>query len=198
METALSLGLACMMVFIITLLLMADLFTSLIVLLMVGLTDVAIIGFLHFTGEFLNSLTVVFLVLAVGISVDYNVHLAHAFKTATGTRDERVRKALSSVGVSILHGAFSTFLAIVILAGSETFMFRVFFKSFFGIILFGSIHALILLPVILSWIGMPSSTVEEEKPKEYELVHSEENASNPNKESEEAEPETLGNQLGKD
>jgi hypothetical protein len=38
----------------------------------------------------------------------------------------------------------------------------VFFRAFFGIVVFGSAHGLILLPVLLSWMGVASNKVGEE------------------------------------
>lgn len=160
-ETALSLGLACTMVYIVLVIMYGDFITSAIVLMMVGFVDVMILGMLHFWGEALNSVTISNIVIAVGLSVDYNAHLAHAFKNATGTRNERAIKALDNVGISIIHGAFSTFLAVLVLSLSESYIFVTFFKAFFGIVLFGSMHGLILLPVILSWIGVPSTNSED-------------------------------------
>ena len=57
------------------------------------------------------------------------------------------------MGTSVFNGGFSTFLAVVVLAISKSYVFRVFFKMFFGISLFGLAHGLILLPVALALIG---------------------------------------------
>lgn len=57
------------------------------------------------------------------------------------------------MGPSVFHGAFSTFLAIVVLSGSKSYIFKVFFKMWFGIIIFGVSNGFILLPVILSLFG---------------------------------------------
>lgn len=57
------------------------------------------------------------------------------------------------MGSSVFHGAFSTFLAIIVLAPSKSYIFNVFFKMWFGIILFGVANGFILLPVLLSLCG---------------------------------------------
>jgi len=74
-------------------------------------------------------------------------------KTLFEKRVYKARKALGQIGSSIFHGGFSTFLAIVVLAGSKTYIFIVFFKAWFGIIIFGMSNGFILLPVILSYLG---------------------------------------------
>ena len=45
-----------------------------------------------------------------------------------GTRQERVDRALEEMGVPVIHGAISTFLAVVVLSISKSYVFRVFFK----------------------------------------------------------------------
>ena len=57
------------------------------------------------------------------------------------------------MGSSVFHGAFSTFLAIVTLSPSQSYIFKTFFKMWFGIIVFGVANGFILLPVLLSLCG---------------------------------------------
>ena len=61
--------------------------------------------------------------------------------------------ALRKMGSSVWHGGFSTFIAIVILAPSKTYVFIVFFRLWFCIVLFGMANGFLLLPVALSIIG---------------------------------------------
>ena len=65
-------------------------------------------------------------------------------------RKTRTMKAIDEIGVSVLHGAISTFLAVLLLAFGKNYVFKLFFRLFFGIIIFGIAHGLILLPIILS------------------------------------------------
>ena len=57
------------------------------------------------------------------------------------------------MGSSVFHGGFSTFLAIVLTAPSKSYVFIIFFRLWFSIILFGMGNGFMLLPVILSYIG---------------------------------------------
>ena len=57
------------------------------------------------------------------------------------------------MGSSVFHGGFSTFLAISILGFSSSYVFKVFFRLWFGIIVFGMSNGFFLLPVILSFVG---------------------------------------------
>ena len=46
-----------------------------------------------------------------------------------------------------------TLTQVLILSTSKSYIFVIFFKQFFGICLFGALHGLLLLPVLLSLIG---------------------------------------------
>lgn len=94
----------------------------------------------------INSISIVNLVLAIGLAVDYSAHVAHAFMKSTGTNDERVVKALGEMGADVTHGVLSTFLAVVVMASSKSYIFVLFFRQFFGICLFGAFHGLMFLP----------------------------------------------------
>ena len=61
--------------------------------------------------------------------------------------------ALSKMGSSVFHGGFSTFVSLSVLAPSKTYIFVVFYKMWFSIILFGMANGFLLLPVALSFVG---------------------------------------------
>lgn len=63
--------------------------------------------------DFLGSIC---LIIVIGLSVDYTVHLCHSYThCASVDRIERVRIAVVDMGVSIVSGAMTTFLASVFL-----------------------------------------------------------------------------------
>ena len=66
------------------------------------------------------------------------------------------------MGSSVFHGGFSTFLAISVLSPSRTYLFMVFYRLWFGIILFGMSNGFLFLPVVLSLVG-PTNTAELEE-----------------------------------
>ena len=52
----------------------------------------------------LNSVSMINLVMALGFSVDYSAHIAHAYVTSEGSPERRVVAALKSLGASVLLG----------------------------------------------------------------------------------------------
>ncbi|KAF5835344.1 patched family-domain-containing protein [Dunaliella salina] len=126
---------------------------SLLVLAMVVLSDVGLFGFMHFAGLNLNSVTFIILVIAVGIAVDFSGHVCRAFLVEQGTRKERAEKALYHIGGEVMNGAFSTWLAVIVLAGANHYIFHSFFMMLFALVVLAIWHGIIFLPVCLHIVG---------------------------------------------
>lgn len=137
------------------------------IIMCVGLVDLFLFALLYFWGVTLNSVTVVNIVIAIGLAVDYSAHIGHAYLTVKppthdregnlvsdmDRRNYKARGALREIGGSVFHGAFSTFLAILVLGPSQSYIFMTFFKMWMGIIIYGCANGFILLPVVLSLWG---------------------------------------------
>lgn len=83
---------------------------------------------MHFWGLTIDTVSCINLVLAIGLCVDYAAHVAHTFMTKAGSRNERASATISSIGPAVFHGGFSTFLAFIFLASSDSHVFTTFFK----------------------------------------------------------------------
>merc|ERR1712151_671335 len=93
-------------------------------------------------------------IMAVGLSVDYTVHLLHAFNESPAPdRGKRVQESLSSMGITVLSGAVTTLLAALPLFLTQSTFFNR-FGTFVFITIFLSITlALFLLTPLLLLIG---------------------------------------------
>merc|ERR1712228_67330 len=128
-------------------------------LLIVVMTLIDIIGFLHFWNITIDIISCINIVLAIGLCVDYSVHIGHAYLVTKGTREEKAGQAVSTIGPAVFNGGLTTFLALVLLGFSTSHVFVSFFKVFVLTVLFGLFHGLVLFPVLLSVAGPVTNIV---------------------------------------
>lgn len=96
-----------------------------------------VLGVMYFWSIDLNALSLVNLLLAVGISVEFCAHIAYRFlRTQEPSRSytkvisngeariERAKSALIDIGSAVFSGAFCTFLGVITLAGARYPLFR--------------------------------------------------------------------------
>mmetsp|Transcript_6739 Transcript_6739/g.16594 ORF Transcript_6739/g.16594 Transcript_6739/m.16594 type:complete len:882 (+) Transcript_6739:190-2835(+) len=134
----------------------------------VALIDLDLLGIMVALGVPLNTVSFVNLVMAIGLSVDYCVHVAHAFdhewEHIAGTQRpdgqlasprDAVAKALETMGGSVVKGGFTTFIGICVVAFASSVAFRTFFTLIAFTVIFGMAHGLIFMPVILAYASVP-------------------------------------------
>merc|ERR1711998_309027 len=95
-----------------------DLVISLFAMLSIFLIVTTLMGFLFAVlGYTFGAIEAVGVTIFVGMSVDYALHMAHGYHSAHGSnRFEKVRDALTHLGISIIGGAVTT-------AGAAVFLF---------------------------------------------------------------------------
>lgn len=164
--TATLLAVAVAIIFILTSLLLGSLLTGAVVALTVIMILVDIMGVMALANVSLNAISLVNLVICVGISVEFCAHIARAFTFPSKSimekarnkfrgKDARAWTALVNVGGSVFSGITITkLLGVTVLAFTRTKIFEIYyFRIWLALVIFAASHALIFLPVALSFIG---------------------------------------------
>jgi predicted RND superfamily exporter protein len=123
------------------------------VLPLVAVLYIDLLGVLQMAGVSMNAVSYIALVMSIGLTVDYLMHVLLRFYEAPGNRHEKVIDMFKTMGVSIMVGGISTLLGTVPLAFSTSLVFHTIFVAFLAIVTLGLGYGLILLPVILSLWG---------------------------------------------
>lgn len=157
-ELLLNLSLAVLAVGFISLIVLINPKAVLLVTLLIISVDVEVLGMMVFWDLTLNTVTLVQLVMAVGLVVDYMAHIAHHYSLLSSAKypsnDEKLRVTLREVAPGVSMGCFTTLLGVFPLSLATSAMFRMFFKMFLSIVAFGALHGFVILPAILPWITL--------------------------------------------
>ncbi|XP_008048744.1 Niemann-Pick C1-like protein 1 isoform X2 [Carlito syrichta] len=154
------------------LLLGMDLRSGLLNLFSIIMILVDTIGFMALWDISYNAVSLINLVTAVGISVEFVSHITRSFAISTKpTRLERAREATISMGSAVFAGVAMTNLpGILVLGLAKAQLIQIFFfRLNLLITLLGLLHGLVFLPVILSYLGPdvnPALVLEQKRAEE--------------------------------
>jgi predicted RND superfamily exporter protein len=126
----------------------------LIVLTIAGMA-ITLLGVMSWWHIKLNGISMVNLVTAVGMLVDFVCHTGNRFYEIDAiTRPRSVVLALEQIGSSILYGAISTLVGIIILAATPFPVFRIYFlHMYLGVVAIGTVLGFFCFPGILVLLG---------------------------------------------
>merc|ERR1712119_185217 len=71
----------------------------------------SVVGTMVILGWTLGSIESTLIGIIAGFSVDYVVHLAHAYEIASGDTNERIVEAFSDLGISVFNGMVTSVAA---------------------------------------------------------------------------------------
>ncbi|EED21029.1 patched sphingolipid transporter (Ncr1), putative [Talaromyces stipitatus ATCC 10500] len=163
--TGTLLGTAVGIIFVVSSALLGSVATGAVVTTTVVMIVVDIIGTMAIVGVSLNAVSLVNLVICVGIGVEFCAHIARAFMFPSRNlldrspklrgKDARAWTALINVGGSVFSGITITkLLGVCVLAFTRSKIFEIYyFRIWLALVIFAASHALIFLPVALSYFG---------------------------------------------
>ncbi|CAB9503372.1 Pick C1-like protein 1 [Seminavis robusta] len=121
---------------------------------MIAILYIDLLGFMQMCGVHLNMISCFAVIVSIGLLVDFNMHILMAYYESThSSRDGKVKDAMQNIGSSVVIGGISTFLGVVPLFFSKSPLLQNLFYGFWGMVILGTFHGVILLPVILSYCG---------------------------------------------
>jgi len=123
------------------------------VVLSIVLSVIDLVGFMYWWDVTISGVSTIYILISVGLAVDYSAHIAHIFAESVGTSRQRAIAALVRIGPSVFNAVVSTLLAVIVISFSKSYVFQVFFKALFLTVVLGGAHGLIFLPMMLSLFG---------------------------------------------
>jgi len=126
---------------------------AIIVSVAICMSVLELVGFIHWWGVSINGTTTIYLLICLGLAVDYSAHIGHIFNLSFGSAADRALEAMTRIGPSVFHALLSTILAVLVLSSSRSYVFEVFFKVLCVVTLIAGFKGLWLLPVVLSLLG---------------------------------------------
>ncbi|XP_077969319.1 NPC1-like intracellular cholesterol transporter 1 [Styela clava] len=158
-DTIFQLGMCLIPTFIFNFVLLGfDFYSGLITTVTILMIVVDTAGICSLWGVDLNAVSLINLVAAIGLSIEFTSHVVRAFSLSTKKgRKRRVIDAMKTMGPAVFAGVALTNLpGIAVLAFAKAQLIQIFFFRMCLIItLLGMAHGLIFLPVFLSYFGPP-------------------------------------------
>ena len=150
-------------IMIVVLFMTGSIFISLLTLFTIIQIDIFLVALMPLWDLTFNNVTLIHLVSSLGLSVLYSVDISMTYLWVEAPfhlsfdqqRTWKSRVALSRASTSVFHASLATLSAILIIGMSNprSYLFIVFYKLWFGIILVGMLNAFVVIPIILSLIG---------------------------------------------
>jgi Niemann-Pick C1 protein len=156
-EALVMLGSAFVAIFILSTAFTRSVLASTTLLGVIVILCVDLVGVMVMSGVQMNAIALVNLSAAVGIGVEFSVHILHRFMITQPSwpQSRRMSTAMERTGASVLAGIATTkLIGVLVLSLAKTEIFRIyFFEFYFALVVIGALHGLLFLPPLLGSIG---------------------------------------------
>uniref|UniRef100_A0A8L8KST3 SSD domain-containing protein n=1 Tax=Heligmosomoides polygyrus TaxID=6339 RepID=A0A8L8KST3_HELPZ len=113
--------------------------------------SMGVCGGLALLGSDLDSVSMGCIVMAIGLAVDYSVHICYRYHRSECSKTaEKVKDTLCSVAWPITQAVSSTLFGLATTAFVPAYLVRVFFQTVYLVNIIGLTHALIWLPQLIA------------------------------------------------
>jgi len=117
-QILMAIGISLAVSFVVMSAMLFNIWAAGIIVISLIMITVELYGFMGLVGIQLSAVPAVTLILSVGVGEEFTVHMCMAFLYTPGDRNDRMLNAVKLVFAPIINGAVSTFLGVVMLAGS--------------------------------------------------------------------------------
>lgn len=126
--------------------------------------EICVIGYMTVWKVKLDTVAMLNLIICLGFSIDYIAHFSHSYILCRRKNKKHVIElTLQNIGMPIFQGCASTVLSIIPLAFGSAYIFFCFFKIVFLVIMFATLNALFLLPVLFYFAEELMAKLEKRK-----------------------------------
>ena len=154
---AVTFTVAAVSILIVSYFFLGSLWAAGLTMLVVMSVVVDMMGCMYLFGIQFNAVSLTNLAMAIGIALEFCVHIVRAFTVADGTKTFRAQVALARMGTPVFNGiALTKLIGVLVLSLSQTEIFQIYyFRMYFILVVLSTLHAFVLLPVLLMLAGPP-------------------------------------------
>jgi len=146
--------LSILFAFLVLLLVTMNIFSALYAILCIACIVISVLATIELIGWQFGLVEGIAVIIIIGFSVDYVVHLANHYVESTyEDRFSRIQDALTAMGISILSGSITTILSVICLAFAAIIFFNKFAVLVTSTILFALYFSMVFFIALHHFIG---------------------------------------------
>ncbi|MCP9265244.1 Patched domain-containing protein 3 [Dirofilaria immitis] len=124
---------------------------SIIAILSVISINTGVIGFLKYWNCFLDPMLMVAILISVGLSIDFTIHIIFHYMITDYTDNvQRITASFEACALSMLQAGISTFIIMFPVLFAPVGIYAVMSKAIILTVIFGLLHGLFIVPVFLT------------------------------------------------